>query len=29
MMLGTSSPLKHDSPQEWAENQIKLGCGIM
>lgn len=26
MRLGTSSPLKHKSPQEWAENQVKLGC---
>ena len=26
MRLGTSSPLKHDSPEEWASNQIKLGC---
>lgn len=26
MRLGTSSPLKHDSPKEWAENQVKLGC---
>lgn len=26
MRLGTSSPLKHESPQEWAENQLKLGC---
>ena len=26
MRLGTSSPLHHNSPEEWAENQIKLGC---
>ncbi|MBO4783102.1 MAG: TIM barrel protein [Lachnospiraceae bacterium] len=26
MRLGTSSPLKHTSPQEWAKNQIALGC---
>ena len=26
MRLGTSSPLKHESPEEWAKNQIKLGC---
>ena len=26
MRLGTSSPLAHTSPEEWAENQIKLGC---
>ena len=26
MRLGTSSPLQHSSPQEWAENQIRLGC---
>ena len=26
MKLGTSSPLKHDTPQDWAQNQIKLGC---
>jgi len=27
MRLGTSSPLKHDTPEEWARNQIELGCG--
>ncbi len=27
MRLGTSSPLKHASPAEWADNQIRLGCG--
>ncbi len=26
MRLGTSSPLNHISPMEWAENQVKLGC---
>lgn len=26
MRLGTSSPLKHDSPEQWAENQVELGC---
>ncbi|MBR4342493.1 MAG: TIM barrel protein [Lachnospiraceae bacterium] len=26
MRLGTSSPLKHLDPKEWAENQTKLGC---
>ena len=26
MRLGTSSPLAHSSAEEWAENQIKLGC---
>ena len=26
MRLGTSAPLKHDSPEEWAANQVKLGC---
>jgi sugar phosphate isomerase/epimerase len=26
MRLGTSSPLNHSTPEEWAENQIKLGC---
>lgn len=26
MRLGTSSPLKHNSPEEWASNQIALGC---
>ena len=29
MRLGTSSPLKHKSPQEWAEKQVKLGCGTV
>lgn len=26
MRLGTSSPLKHDTPEEWADKQVKLGC---
>jgi sugar phosphate isomerase/epimerase len=26
MRLGTSSPLQHNTPEEWAENQVKLGC---
>ncbi len=26
MRLGTSSPLMHTSPEEWAVNQIRLGC---
>jgi sugar phosphate isomerase/epimerase len=26
MRLGTSSPLKHTSPEDWAANQIRLGC---
>ncbi len=26
MRLGTSSPLRHDTPEEWTANQIKLGC---
>ena len=26
MRLGISSPLKHSSPEEWADQQIKLGC---
>lgn len=26
MRLGTSSPLKHSSPEEWASKQIALGC---
>ncbi len=29
MRLGTSSPLRHDSPKDWAENQVKLGCGAV
>ena len=26
MRLGTSSPLTHESAEDWAERQIKLGC---
>ena len=26
MRLGTSSPLRHSSAVEWAENQVALGC---
>ncbi len=26
MKFGTSSPLRHKSPQQWAEQQITLGC---
>ena len=26
MRLGTSSPLPHGSAEEWASNQIALGC---
>jgi len=26
MRLGTSSPLKHSTPEEWADNQLRLGC---
>ena len=26
MRLGTSSPLAHGSAEEWASNQIALGC---
>ena len=29
MRLGTSSPLKHGSPEEWAQNQVKLGCSAV
>ncbi len=29
MRLGTSSPLAHQSPEEWADNQIRLGCGTV
>ena len=29
MRLGTSSPLKHNSPEEWAQNQVKLGCSTV
>lgn len=29
MRLGTTSPLKHDTPAEWAANQVKLGCSAV
>lgn len=29
MRLGISSPLKHDTPEEWAYNQVKLGCSAV
>ncbi|WP_026836202.1 sugar phosphate isomerase/epimerase family protein [Eubacterium xylanophilum] len=29
MRLGTSSPLAHSTPEEWAANQVKLGCGAV
>lgn len=29
MRLGTSSPLKHDTPEEWAQNQLKLGSSAV
>ena len=29
MRLGTSSPLKHNSPEEWVKNQLKLGCSTV
>ncbi len=29
MRLGTSSPLRHDSPEEWTKNQTELGCGAV
>ncbi len=29
MRLGTSSPLKHNSPEEWASNQLALGCSTV
>nr|MCR5127482.1 sugar phosphate isomerase/epimerase [Lachnospiraceae bacterium] len=29
MRLGTSSPLAHNTPEEWAENQVKLGCAAV
>ncbi len=29
MRLGTSSPLQHSSPEEWASNQLKLGCSTV
>ncbi|MBQ5311366.1 MAG: sugar phosphate isomerase/epimerase [Oscillospiraceae bacterium] len=29
MRLGTSSPLSHSSAEEWAQNQVKLGCSAV
>ncbi len=29
MRLGTSSPLNHNTPEEWAANQVKLGCSTV
>ncbi len=29
MRLGISSPLKHDRPEEWAKNQVSLGCSTV
>jgi sugar phosphate isomerase/epimerase len=29
MKLGTSAPLKHDTPKEWADNQVELGCSAV
>ena len=29
MRLGTSSPLQHETPEEWAKNQVSLGCGAV
>ncbi len=29
MRLGTSSPLDHSSAEDWAANQVKLGCGTV
>ena len=29
MRLGTSSPLRHETPEEWAINQVKLGCSAV
>ncbi len=29
MRLGTSSPLQHGSPEEWADRQRKLGCAAV
>ncbi|MCR5800817.1 MAG: sugar phosphate isomerase/epimerase [Lachnospiraceae bacterium] len=29
MRLGTSSPLAHATPEEWADNQRKLGCSTV
>ena len=29
MKPGISSPLQHSTPEEWAENQVKLGCAAV
>ena len=29
MRLGTSSPLKHISGEDWAKNQVSLGCSAV
>ena len=29
MRLGTSSPLRHSSPEEWANKQLDLGCSTV
>ena len=29
MRLGTSSPLDHDSPEQWAARQVSLGCSAV
>lgn len=29
MRLGTSSPLRHGSPEEWADKQAELGCSTV
>lgn len=29
MRLGTSSPPKHISADDWAANQVKLGCSTV
>ncbi len=29
MRLGTSSPLSHDTPEQWVEDQIRLGCSTV
>lgn len=29
MLLGTSSPLNHKNPEDWANNQVALGLGVV
>jgi len=29
MRLGTSSPLKHSTPEDWAKKQVSLGCSAV